>query len=59
METLGQRRAVRDDDEDGVATGVEIEQQRGDGIGSRSIEIASWLVAQEQKRIANFWADGA
>ena len=52
-EPLRQRRAVGDDDEDRLLLGVQLEQQRGDRVGRRAIEVAGRLVAQQQRRIAD------
>ena len=46
---LGQRRAVRDDDEDRVLRGVQLQQQVGDRVGRGAIEVAGGLVAEQQR----------
>src|SRR5436190_20749313 len=43
----GERRAVRDDDQDTALPMMQIEKQRRDLIGRGAIEIAGRLVAQE------------
>ena len=50
---LGQRGAVRDDNERCVSAHVEIEEECADGLGGRPVEIAGRLVAQHQQRIAD------
>src|SRR5262245_21779311 len=52
-ESLGERGAVRDDDQDGLLQALQIEQQRGDVLGGGAIEVAGGLVAEEQVRLAD------
>src|SRR3954468_1001345 len=46
-----ERRTVGDGDENRLFRGVQCEQQLGDGVRRRSIEVAGWLVAQQQRWI--------
>ena len=41
------------DDEGRLAARVEIEEQRGDGVGRCAVEVAGRFVAEQQERIAN------
>ena len=50
---LRERRAVRDDDQDGLLQPVKIQQDGRDVVGGGAIEVAGRLVAQEEPRLAD------